>query len=158
MFKIIIDKDIRMLYNGIVLKEEFAAIWRCIIKEVYPPCGFLQRALRGYTSDTCCFFYPSYALLLVLFLYLRNGGANNENIECNENATIMGLPATVSRNEDMGNHTLPIALVIHKPARDYVKNKEDNNLHVPFYAPQELSVISGWHYHTQQVSNSVLRR
>lgn len=65
-----------------------------------------------------------------------------EKMQCNENAIIMGLPATVSKNEGMGEGTQPISLVILKLSPDYVKN-EDDDLRVTFYSAQELSAVSG---------------
>ncbi len=64
-------------------------------------------------------------------------------MECNENAIIMGLPATVSRNDGMGDGTLPISLLILKLTPNNVQNEDDDDLRVTFYAAQELSAISG---------------
>ena len=64
------------------------------------------------------------------------------NMDCNENAIIMGLPATVSRNEGMGDGTLPISLLLLKLSPEYVQN-EDDDLRVTFYSAQELSAVSG---------------
>ena len=66
-----------------------------------------------------------------------------ENMECNENAIIMALPAAVSKNEGMGEGTQPISLVILKLSPDYVKNEDDDDLRVTFYSAQELSAVSG---------------